>query len=83
RDERPARFGDRSERGERPGRFGDRDDRPKRFSRDDDRGGRFGRDRDGGFDPAADDGRPKGKSPEHRFGSRARIWRDAEATDAG
>ena len=88
RGDRPARFEARGERpqrdmsrGDRPGRFGDRDARPSRFGRDDERGGRFGRDRR--FERDGEDDRPRGKSPEHRFGSRARIWRDGEATDAG
>ena len=88
RGDRPARLDTRGERpqrdggrGDRPGRFGDRDGRPSRFGREDDRGGRFGRDRR--FEQDGEDDRPRGKSPEHRFGSRARIWRDGEATDAG
>lgn len=87
RDERARRFEDRGdrrearggwfgERDERPRRFDRDDDRPRRFGRDDDRGTRFGRDRE-----EAD--RPMGKSPEHRFGNRARIWRDGEAAAFG
>jgi 23S rRNA pseudouridine2605 synthase len=80
RDERPKRFEDRGERprrfeerGDRPKRFGDRDERPKRFGDRDERPARFGR----------DDDRPKGKSPEHKFGNRARVWRDGEAVEFG
>ncbi len=83
----------------RGGRFGDREERGKRFGRDDDRGGRFGRDRDdrgGGrfsrdrddrgpsrFGRDRDEGERGGKTPEHRFGNRPRVWRDGEATDFG